>query len=219
MSYIEDLSSPESLQRFAAAFYNPGLAETRSSKAMKNRVGLISAHMVKQWKEHEDAMANTNRLFNQLLDDLNDVCDCFRQAFTERNIPASRVFCEIDADRSVGILNVLWNALSFTSRGNTKPLALYRPGRSPIFTGRIVALHGDFQDMASDLQDQEYPDILQFEIASLFVPADINAPAVMRVRHLGDQEQFIHQADAPRLFLLKTIEMICGGGGFHEKEF
>lgn len=219
MSFIEDLWTPEALGRVASSFHYPSVADTRSSKAMQSRVGLIASHMMKQYQEHEEALRNTNQLFSELLDDLPGLCDCFRESFAERNIPASRVFAEVDADRSVGIVNILWNAISFTARGNTKPLALFRPGRTPIFTGRIVALHGDFQDVSSELQDQEYPAILQYEIASLYVPADKTSPAVMKIKHLGEEEQFLHQADAPRQFLLKTVEMICGGGYFHEKEF
>jgi hypothetical protein len=196
-----------------------GFVQTRESKALGNRVGMIAAHMLKQLKEHEQAIQNSNLLFEALLKDLESVCASFREAFAQRDVPGNRIFFEIDADRSVGILNILWHTISFTTRGNTRPLALYRPSREPIFTGRIVALHGDFQDMVLDVEDQTYPNLLQYEIASLFVPADKTAPAVMKVRHLGDEEHYMHQADASMMFLLKTVEMICGGGFFHEKDF
>jgi hypothetical protein len=216
---IEDLYTPEPIARSIKGFFAPQPVEHRASKALRNRVNFITSHLFKQLKDHEEALVNTNRLFDQLLDDLDSVCECFREAFTERNIPSSRVFTEIDADRSVGILNILWNTLSYTARGNTKPLALQRTGRPPLFTGRILALHGDFQDVAMELQDQEYPGMLQYEIASLYVPADTTAPAVMTIKHLGDQEHYLHQADAPRMFLLKTIEMVCAGGYFHERDY
>jgi hypothetical protein len=219
VSFVEDSSPLGAVPCLSSGLPEPLITSTRSSKAMRNRVNLIAAHMLKQLKEHEDALANTNRVFEQLLEDLEGLCDCFRESFAQRNIPASRVFSEVDADRSVGILNVLWHSISFTSRGNTKPLALFRPSRQPIFTGRILALQGDFHDVAIEIQDQEYPGMLQYEIASLYIPADTTAPAVMKVKHLGEEEHFLHQADAPRLFLLKTVEMICGGGFYHEKEF
>lgn len=219
VSFIEDLPTSDALKQMASSFYQSIPAEPRVNKAMRNRVDLIASHMLKQYKEHEDALNNTNQMFYELLDELEALCDCFREAFTQRNIPSSRVFNEVDADRSVGIVHILWNALSFTTRGNTKPLAMYRPGRSPIFTGRILALNGDFHDVTMDIQDQEYPGILQYEVASLYVPADKTSPAVMTIKHLGDQEHYFHQSDAPKLFLLKTIEMICGGGYYHEKDF
>src|SRR5690606_10968688 len=105
-----------------------------------------------------------------------------------------------------GILNVLWHSLSFTTRGNTKPLALNRPGRTPLFTGRIVALHGDFLTLSGSLQSPSFADLLQHELASLYVPADPGSPAVMRIRHLNGEEHYFHQVDAARLFLLKTTE-------------
>jgi hypothetical protein len=201
-------------------FFEPLAPQPLTKALVASKVNLIASHMLKQWKEHEEACANTNLVFDKLLDHLEPFCDHFKMAFDERNMSPSRVFYEVDADRSVGILNILWHAISFTARGNSKPLALYRPGREPVFTGRIVALHGDFQDLAAnDLQAQTYPELLQFEIASLFVPADPMAPAVMRIKHLGDEELYYNQTDAPRLFLLKTLEMICGGGFFHERDF
>lgn len=190
----------------------------RGGSVLKNRINLIASHMFKQQKEHEEAMRHTDIVFNELLDHLDELVTYFREAFSSRNIPSSRIYAEKDPDRSIGILNILWHSMSFTARGNTKPLALYRHGREPIFTGRILALRGDFQDVSSQLQDQDYPDILQYEIASLYVPADKTSPAVMRIRHLGEKEQFFHQSDAAQMFLLKTIEMICGGGFFHEQD-
>lgn len=190
---------------------------------MQSRVNVIAAHMFKQLKEHEAANSNTNRLFDQLLNDIQDICLCFQDAFSQRELRQDirhQFFAQVDADRSVGILNILWHALSFTTRGNTKPLALYRSGRDPIFTGRILALQGDFHDIVMEFPEEDYSgSLLQNEIASLYVPADATAPAVMKVKHLGEEEFYYHQADASRMFLLKTIEIVCGGGFFHEKDY
>ncbi|MCK7521091.1 MAG: hypothetical protein MZV64_27075 [Ignavibacteriales bacterium] len=67
------------------------------------------------------------------------------------------------------------------------------------------------------MQDQEYPDILECEIASLYIPADNITPAIMKIKHLGNQEFYLNQADASKQFLLKVIEIICGGGIYHEE--
>lgn len=200
-----------------SAFYDPNAV-----KAIQQKVDLLAAHMQKQLKEHESAMANTRQVFEYLLQDLDNFADCFQEAFLSReldlNDPASaRINVQTDPDRSVGILHILWHAISFTTRGNTKPLALSRPGRPPLFAGRIVALNGDFMDVRSNLQSPHFPDLLQQEIASLFIPSDPNAPAVMRIKHLAGEELYFHQADAPRRFLLKVVEIICGGGFFHEQ--
>jgi hypothetical protein len=220
MSPLEDVSQLQvRKKRLPQSFFEPLPPEPTTHHALLQRVGAVASHMLKQWQEHETAQQNTNLVFEQILADFPPLCEAFRHVFLQRDIPSTRVFAEIDADRSVGILNVLWHALSFTTRCNTKPLALHRPGREPVFTGRILALHGDFQELAQQIQDPSFPELLPYEIASLYVPADPFAMAVMKIRHLGDEELYFHQADAARLFLLKTVEMICGGGFFHERDY
>jgi hypothetical protein len=199
-----------------SAFYEPNAV-----RAIQQKVDLLAAHMQKQQKEHDAAMSNTHRVFEYLLQDLENFVECFDAAFKERSpepneLDPSRIQYQGDPDRSVGILRILWHAMSFTTRGNTKPLALNRPGRPPLFTGRIIALNGDFLDSRSNLQTANFQELLQHEVASLYVPADPSAPAVMSIKHLAGEEVYFHQADAPRRFLLKVVEIICGGGFFHE---
>ena len=186
--------------------------------AVKNRLNLIASHMYKQHKEHQEATSNTAQMFYRILKDIEEVTEGLREAFVSRGMSPSQVFCEIDADRSVGIINILWHSISFTTRGNTRPQALFREDNTPLFTGRILALNGDFQDASLDIQDQEYPDILKCEIASLYVPADTITPAILKVKHIGSEEFYLNQIDASKQFLLKVIEIICGGGIYHENE-
>lgn len=188
------------------------------NSAIKERVNTISTHMYKQHKEHVEAAKNTTIMFNRILNEMENITNHLRDIFSQKEIPSSQVFCEIDADRSVGIINILWHSISFTTRGNTKPQALYREGKNPLFTGRIIALNGDFQDASLDIQDQEYPDILKCEIASMYIPADSTNNAIIKIKHLGDQEFLINQIDAPKEFLLKVLEVICGGGIYHETD-
>jgi hypothetical protein len=190
----------------------------RKNSVTQERVNLIASHMFKQYKEHQQATSNTTQMFYRILNDMREVTDYLRQSFSARGVESSKIFCEIDADRSVGIINILWHSISFTTRGNTKPQALYRENESPLFTGRILALNGDFQDASLDIQDQEYPDILRCEIASLYVPADTTSPAILKIKHIGNKEFKINQIDASKEFLLKVIEIICGGGIYHENE-
>jgi hypothetical protein len=190
----------------------------KKSSAIKERVNLISSHMYKQHKEFEQATANTTQMFFRILRDMEDVTAYLKESFEKRGIPTNQIFSETDADRSVGIINILWHGISFTTRGNTKPQALYREDHTPLFTGRILALNGDFQDASLDIEDQEYPDILRCEIASLYVPADTTADAIIKIRHLGNKEFHVNQIDASREFLLRVIEIICGGGIYHENE-
>lgn len=200
-----------------SVFYEPNAV-----KAIQQKVDVLASHMQKQLQEHEAAMRNTHQVFDYLLQDMENFVECFQSAFEARSPEdverlGPRIRAQSDPDRSVGILQILWHAISFTTRGNTKPLALNRPGRPPAFTGRIIALNGDFLDCRSNLQAASFPDLLHQEIASLYIPADPSAPAVMRIKHLSGEELYFHQADAPRKFLLKVVESVCGGGFFHEQ--
>jgi hypothetical protein len=190
---------------------------TKKNTVIKERVNLITSHMYKQYLEHVKASKNTTDMFSRMLSEMVSVGSQLSESFVQKNAPSSNIFCETDADRSVGIMNILWHSISFTTRGNTKPQALYRKGKQPLFCGRILALNGDFRDASLGLQDQEYPAILKCEIASLFVPADPTFDAIIKIKHLGNSEFLINQIDAPREFLLKVVEIICGGGYYHEE--
>ncbi|MCS6267618.1 MAG: hypothetical protein H2174_08650 [Vampirovibrio sp.] len=192
--------------------------EERSFQLINKRVGLLAGHMTHQLCQHQQALRNTKMIFNQLLEDLPTLCTTFKDAFKGADgVDTGRIFNEIDPDKSVGVLNILWHCLSFTSRGNSKPLALFRPDKDPVFTGRILAIRGDFLDISHTYDTQQFSDLLSFELASLYIPSDPLEPAIMRIPHLGEEEQLLNQGDAARLFLLKTIEMVCGGGFLHEQ--
>jgi hypothetical protein len=224
MANLQDQSLQQASLAARMAGEWPGSAfhEPNAVRAIQQKVDMLAAHMQKQLKEHEAAMLNTYRVFEYLLQDLDNFVECFEEALLARTPDVSelnspRIQHQCDPDRSVGILHILWHAISFTTRGNTKPLALNRPGRPPLFTGRIIALNGDFLDTHSNLHTSNISELLNQEVASLFVPADPAAPAVMKMKHLGGEELYFHQADAPRRFLLKVVEIICGGGFFHEQ--
>jgi hypothetical protein len=238
MTHLQDKSSlPQAKLKNRLAQEWPGSAfyEPNAVRAVQQKVDQLASHMQKQLDEHEAAMRNTHQIFEQLLQDLDNFAICFQEAFKPADSgsqdgtiiervarlpehpPDARIRSQADPDRSVGILNILWHAISFTTRGNTKPLALARPGRPPLFTGRIIAFNGDFLDSHSHLQSSNLADQLHREVASLYVPSDPSAPAVMQIKHLHNEEIYFHQADAARRFLLKVVEIICGGGFFHEQ--
>ncbi len=187
------------------------------SFSFNERLNLIAGHMLKQHKEHTEAAENTRKIFEKLLQDMEKTVTDLQNTFVKRKLNANSANYHIDSDRSVGIINILWNSISFTTRGNTKPQALYREDSQPLFTGRIIALNGNFYDASLDILDQEYPDILECEVASLYIPADKTAPAILKVRHIEDKEFLLNQADASREFLMRSIEIICGGGIYHEE--
>lgn len=189
----------------------------KKNSLIKDRVNLISTHMYKQYLEYMHASQNTSEMFKRILVEMDEVTNHMKQAFAMKDMPNPNISSKTDADKSVGIMNILWQSVSLTTRGNTRPQALKRKNNPPLFCGRILALNGDFQDASLEICEQEYPDILNCEIASLFIPADPTMNAIIKVKHLGDTEYLINQIDAPREFLLKVTEIICGGGFFHEE--
>ena len=189
------------------------------SQIVKERLNLISAHMAKQIKEYEESTKNTNMVFGKMLKAIEDVVDILKKEFEEKGLNPNQITFSTDSDKSVAILNILWHSISFTMRENIKPQALYRKENAPLFCGRILAFNGDFQKASIDITDIEYPDILNCEIASLYVPADKRAYAIMKIKHVGNIEYKINQQECAKEFLLKVIEIICGGGFYHEEVF
>ncbi|MDD3594012.1 MAG: hypothetical protein PHX18_05230 [Candidatus Gastranaerophilales bacterium] len=202
-------------------FYSKNDTVTSNSKSsiIKERLSLVTSHMYKQYCEHTDSAKNTNKVFSDMLKTMEEVVATMKKNFEEKGINPNNISCTIDADKSVGILNILWHSISFTTRGNTKPQALYRSDNAPMFCGRIIALNGDFKNASMDISDLQYPGVLSCEMASMYVPSDPNKDAVMKIRHIGNIEYKINQSNAAREFLLKVIEIICGGGFYHEENF
>lgn len=207
----QDLKFEESL-----SFNRLGKLEYNTTPKEEERINNIVSHMNAQYQEYVQSAINTKVIFENLLDELKNICGCLRNSIEETGMNPSQAFFEIDPDRSVGILSILWHNVSFTTRNNTKPQALKRENGPMLFTGRIIALNGDFQDSSLELQDQEYPDILRNELASMYIPADKNQHVIIKIKHIPDKEYCLSMEEAPREFLLRVIEIICGGGIYHE---
>ena len=211
-------TEPTGIQLPRASHPVPELStEEQLKQQLMKRVALLAGHMTHQSSLHERAVENTKQIFEELLDDLSVVCESFKSNFNHRDMETHRIYSEVDPDRSIGVLNIMWHCLSFTSRGNHKPLAIARGGKEPLFTGRILAIRGDFHDLAHTYETFDFTDLLPFELASLYIPPDPLEPAMMRVPHLGGEESLLEQSTAGRLFLMKTVEMVCAGGFLHEQ--
>lgn len=211
-------TEPTGIQLPRASHPVPELStEEQLKQQLMKRVALLAGHMTHQSSLHERAVENTKQIFEELLDDLSVVCESFKSNFNHRDMETHRIYSEVDPDRSIGVLNIMWHCLSFTSRGNHKPLAIARGGKEPLFTGRILAIRGDFHDLAHTYETFDFTDLLPFELASLYIPPDPLEPAIMRVPHLGGEEILLEQSTAGRLFLMKTVEMVCAGGFLHEQ--
>jgi len=191
----------------------------RKSALIQERVGLVSTHMYKQFLDYQHATVNTNEIFYGMAENLQDVVETLKEAFASRNVTTQNIYLDLDPQKSVIIVNILWHKISFTTRCNFQPQALYRENGQHVFSGRIMAIRGNYYEIMKGVteHDEEMVRLLDNEVASLFVPAETNQNSIMKIKHLANREFYLNQVDAPREFVLKVIETICGGGFYHEE--
>lgn len=191
----------------------------RKSSLIQERIGLVSTHMYKQFLDYQHATLNTTEIFSEMIDNLKAIAESLKQSFASRGITTENIYVEHDKDKSVVIINILWHTISLTTRCNFEPQALFREGAAPMFSGRIMAINGNYNELTDGIKSRN--DIMQVllekEVASLFVPADKTQNSIFKIRHLANREFFLNSADASREFVLKVIETICGGGLYHEE--
>ena len=201
----------------------------RKTSVIQERMNLVSTHMYRQFLEYQKAILNTNEMFIKMIENLHATCEYLKQTFASRGIPTQNIYYEVDPTKTIAKFQILWYSISFTIRNNDKPQALFREGKDPLFSGRIIAINGDIAKLLSSTtsyssfnynnQESELQKILEQEVASVFIPADKSSSAIIKIRHIGNREFPINQIDAPKEFLLKVVEIICGGGIYHEENF
>lgn len=189
----------------------------RKSSVIQERVNLVSTHMYKQFLDYQHANMNTNEAFLRMIDDLQTVVETLKQSFSSRGITTQNIYMEVDSQKTVAVINILWHKISFTTRCNYQPQAFFRENEVPLFSCRIMALRGNYHELMKNLRDADEMEILlDNEVASLFIPAEKIQSTVITIRHLANREFYLNQMDAPREFVLKVVETICGGGVYHE---
>lgn len=188
----------------------------RKSSVIQERVNLVSTHMYKQFLDYQHANMNTNEMFLRMLDDLHAVVETLKQSFSSRGITTQNIYLEVDPQKTVAFINILWHKFSFTTRCNYQPQAFFRENDAPMFSGRIMALRGNYNELIKVQNDDEMQVLLDSEVASLFVPAEKTQNTIITIRHLANREFYLNQMDSPREFVLKVVETICGGGLYHE---
>ena len=191
----------------------------RKSSLIQERIGLVSTHMYKQFLDYQHSTLNTTEIFSEMIDNLKAITDSLKQSFSSRGITTENIYTEHDKDKSIAVINILWHTISFTTRCNFEPQALYREGASPMFSGRIMAINGNYNELLDGVKSRNdaMQILLDKEVASLYVPADKTQNSIFKIRHLANREFFLNSADASREFVLKVIETICGGGLYHEE--
>lgn len=197
-------------------------SETSSRKSIlvQERVGLVATHMYKQFLDYQHATINTNEIFVQMVQSIQDVADILKESFSSRGITTQNIYMDTDVQKSVVILNILWHKISFTTRCNFEPQVLYRANLNHMPSTRIMAIKGSYNELMNGVKDheEEMARLLKNEVASLYVPPESTHSAVLKISNLGDREFKLNQVDAPREFVLKVLENVCGGVGFYHQE-
>ena len=207
--------------RLSQGYENFNNTETsfRKSTLIQERIGLVSTHMYKQFLDYQHATMNTTEIFAEMIDNLKAVSDSLKQSFSSRGITTENIYVENDKDKTVVVIHILWHVISLTTRCNFEPQALHREGASPMFSGRIMAINGDFNELLEGKKNRN--DIMEVlldkEVASLYVPADKSQNSIFKMKHIPNREFFLNNTDASREFVLKIIETVCGGGLYHEE--
>ena len=195
-------------------------ASSRKSILVQERVGLVATHMYKQFLDYQHSTINTNEIFSLMLQNIQDVADILKESFSSRGITTQNIYVDTDVQKSVVILNVLWHKISFTTRCNFEPQVLYRANLNHMPSTRIMAIKGSYNELMTGVKnhEEEMARLLDNEVASLYVPPESAHSAILKIRILGDKEIMLNQVDAPREFVLKVLENVCGGIGFYHQE-
>ena len=154
-----------------------------------------------------------------MIDNLKAIADSLKQSFSSRGITTENIYVDYDKDKTVAVINILWHTISLTTRCNYEPQALFRESAPPMFSGRIMAINGNYNELVEGItsRNQMMEVLLDKEVASLFVPADKTQNSIFKIRHLSNREFFLNNTDSSREFVLKVVETICGGGLYHEE--
>ena len=156
----------------------------------------------------------------QMIENLKAIADSMKQSFASRGITTdNNIYVDFDKEKSVVVIHILWHTISLTTRCNYEPQALFREGNTPMFSGRIMAINGNYNELIEGAKTRHeiMERLLDKEVASLFVPADKSQNSIFKIRHLSNREFFLNSTDASREFVLKVLETICGGGVYHEE--
>lgn len=190
---------------------------TKKDIVIQERVELVSSHMYKQFLDYQNSTVNMNNIFSKMIECLELVSDNMKKSFSSRGVATQNIYIEADSLKATAILNILWHKMSLTTRCNFQPQALYRDDGRHIFSNRIMAIRGNYNDIIKDAKDkdEEMVKLLENEVASLYIPPDSNQKCIFKIKHTG-QEFLLNQIDAPREFVLKVVETVCGGGLYHQ---
>lgn len=185
---------------------------------IKQRVSEVTAYMYKQFCDYQHINENTSEIFANMANVAKEVVEQLKQSFASRGVATENIWVKFDTKVPAIIINVFWLQYSFTMRCNFKPQALFREGSTSLYSGRIMAVKGDYFVAVANAKtpDAEMACLLDKELASLYVPANKMENAIIKARY-GSKEIPLNQTDAGREFVLKITESIVTDTLYHEE--
>lgn len=185
---------------------------------IKQRVSEVTAYMYKQFCDYQHINENTSEIFANMANVAKEVVEQLKQSFASRGVATENIWVKFDTKVPAIIINVFWLQYSFTMRCNFKPQALFREGSTSLYSGRIMAIKGDYFVAVANAKtpDAEMACLLDKELASLYVPANKMENAIIKARY-GSKEIPLNQTDAGREFVLKITESIVTDTMYHEE--
>lgn len=185
---------------------------------IKQRVSEVTAYMYKQFCDYQHINENTSEIFANMANVAKEVVEQLKQSFASRGVATENIWVKFDTKVPAIIINVFWLQYSFTMRCNFKPQALFREGSTSLYSGRIMAVKGDYFVAVANAKtpDAEMACLLDKELASLYVPANKMENALIKARY-GSKEIPLNQTDAGREFVLKITESIVTDTMYHEE--
>lgn len=185
---------------------------------IKQRVSEVTAYMYKQFCDYQHINENTSEIFANMANVAKEVVEQLKQSFASRGVATENIWVKFDTKVPAIIINVFWLQYSFTMRCNFKPQALFREGSTSLYSGRIMAVKGDYFVVVANAKtpDAEMACLLDKELASLYVPANKMENAIIKARY-GSKEIPLNQTDAGREFVLKITESIVTDTMYHEE--
>lgn len=185
---------------------------------IKQRVSEVTAYMYKQFCDYQHINENTSEIFANMANVAKEVVEQLKQSSASRGVATENIWVKFDTKVPAIIINVFWLQYSFTMRCNFKPQALFREGSTSLYSGRIMAVKGDYFVAVANAKtpDAEMACLLDKELASLYVPANKMENAIIKARY-GSKEIPLNQTDAGREFVLKITESIVTDTMYHEE--
>ena len=185
---------------------------------IKQRVSEVTAYMYKQFCDYQHINENTSEIFANMANVAKELVEQLKQSFASRGVATENIWVKFDTKVPAIIINVFWLQYSFTMRCNFKPQALFREGSTSLYSGRIMAVKGDYFVAVANAKtpDAEMACLLDKELASLYVPANKMENAIIKARY-GSKEIPLNQTDAGREFVLKITESIVTDTMYHEE--